>query len=128
MTGAPALQEAIEVRPRHRVEGPPIGLQRREINRLARALQRNVQQREVAIEKLWGHSLAFVFIETAADEVGDVLHPATAPDVLEIDCRCLRPVRIEAEVGEFGIAVNEGLERTVGELSIDGCGSPLELC
>ena len=49
-------------------------------------------------------------MEAAADEVGDVFHSAPAADVLEVEGGELGVILREAKVGEFGVAVDDGLE------------------
>ena len=78
------------------------------------------QQLEVSVEQAWAHGLTFVLVEAAANEIGDIFHAAAAPDVLKIDRSGLAPVVVEAEVGQLGVSMDEGLERAVGESAIDG--------
>ena len=114
VTGAPALQAPVEV--------GPILLQRSEVQHLAQTRQRVAQQLEISAEQVRAQALAVVLVVKAADEIGDVLHAATTADVLEVDRRNLAPVGAEAELGQLGVPVDEGLELAVGEPAIDGHG------
>jgi len=108
MARAPSLQEAVEVGPGNGVEGPPVLLQRGEIQGLADSLERGAQQFEVSVEQCGGQTLTLNLVEAAADEIGHVLHSATTADVLEVDRSSVASIGAEAEVRQLCITVHNG--------------------
>ena len=52
--------------------------------------------------------LALLFRETAAEEIGDILHSASSADILEIDHGDLIAVGAETEICQLGVSMDEG--------------------
>lgn len=89
-------------------------------------VQRFTECREIEIEVMGCVALAAVFVEAAAEEVGDVFDAAACADILEIDGGDGGVVGGEAEVGDFGVAVDEGFVAAVTEALVDLAGGVFE--
>jgi hypothetical protein len=82
---APALQEAEKVGPGQGIQCTPIGFKCLEVDDLFLLVQRSFKCLEIEIEQGGFLPLALIFRKAAADKLGDVLHAASAADILEID-------------------------------------------
>ena len=109
MAGAPAFEKAVEIRPGDREKFTPLGLDGGDFHGRLSPVQCRGKRLEVGVQQFLFPSLAAGFIETTADEVGDVLHPAATADILKVECGDFGAIGGEAEVGQLGIAVDESL-------------------
>ena len=80
---------------------------------------------EVAIKQFPFTFFTLPITEAAADEVGDVLHAATATHVLKVDRGDLIVGR-KTEVGQLCIAMNDRLKASLAQPSINRSGGLLE--
>ena len=110
MAGAPAFEKAMEIRPGDREKFTPLGLDGGDFHGRLSPVYCRGKRIEVGVQQFFFPGFAAGFIETTADEVGDVLHPAAATDILEVECGNPGAISGEAEVGQLGIAVDESLE------------------
>ena len=99
----------MEIRPGDREKFTPLGHDGRGFDGRPSPVQCRGKRFEVGVQQFFFPGFAAGFVETTADEVGDVLHPAAATDILEVECSDLCAIGGEAEVGQLGIAVNESL-------------------
>ena len=87
MRRRPPEQEPIEVRPGDRIERTPLVDHGARIDVGTKARKMRRQGLEVALEKVVSIAMAFIFIETAAEKVGDVFDTHATPCVLKVDRR-----------------------------------------
>jgi hypothetical protein len=126
VAGTPAFEEAVEVGPSEGEKSAPFGFDGGGIDGRVLGSEGAAEGGEVVVEKFGLLLLAGGFVETGSDEVGEVFHSAPAAHVLEIDGGDLVAGCGEAEVGELGIAMDEGLVAGFGEELVDGGGGLLE--
>mmetsp|Transcript_1030 Transcript_1030/g.3024 ORF Transcript_1030/g.3024 Transcript_1030/m.3024 type:complete len:354 (+) Transcript_1030:130-1191(+) len=113
--GVPALEEALEVGEAERPEGAPLALEVGGRGELG----------EVEGEEVVGVALEVVLVEARAEEVGEISDAGAGADVLKVDGG--DGVGREAEVGEFGVAVDERLVSRGGEAGVDVGGEGPEV-
>ncbi len=126
MVRGPPKQKTHEIGPGEGVELAPVLLHQLGWDLRTVSCQVAAESFEVEVEIDVGMLLAPSFVETTAEQVGEVFYADSSPHILKVQGSYWAVGAREAKVSSFGVAMDQCLIRTLVQVLIDARGRRLE--